>query len=172
MKPLKVKIVTPNDLLTAGHPVPLRCDAWGSYPPAKIQWLLDGEPIRNADVTASSTGGGSHDGNLTTSILTLKVVAENDGAEVMCRATNPWFSTGALEDKRIINVACKWHRQRQRGRIRIVLCRRESIKDAFPYFFLYPFSPNRSSHRVCSSGQRRSQPGSDTIRGRQRHVEV
>lgn len=101
-----MKIVTPNDLLTAGHPVPLRCDAWGSYPPAKIVWLLDGEPIRSSgDVTTTTTGGGQ-DGNLTTSILTLKVVAENDGAEVTCRATNPWFSTGALEDKRVINVAC------------------------------------------------------------------
>lgn len=118
MKPLKVKIVTPNDLLTAGLPVPLRCDAWGSYPPAKIQWLLDGEPIRNAEVTTSSTGSvggtGSQGGNLTTSILTLRVVAVNDGAELMCRATNPWFSTGALEDKRIINVACKWLRQETR----------------------------------------------------------
>lgn len=107
MKPLKVKIVTPNDLLTAGHSVPLRCDAWGSYPPAKIVWLLDGEPIRNGDVTTSTAG---QDGNVTTSILTLKVVAENDGAEVACRATNPWFSTGALQDKRVINVACKWER--------------------------------------------------------------
>lgn len=106
VKPLKVKIATPNDLLTAGHPVPLRCDAWGSYPPAKIVWLLDGEPIRNGDVTTTTSGGGQ-DGNQTTSILTLKVMAENDGAEVTCRATNPWFSTGALEDKRVINVACK-----------------------------------------------------------------
>jgi hypothetical protein len=104
VKPLKVKIVTPNDLLTAGHSVPLRCDAWGSYPPAKLKWLLDGEPIRNGDVTTTTT---AQDGNLTTSILTLKVVAENDGAEVTCRATNPWFSTGALEDKRVINVACE-----------------------------------------------------------------
>lgn len=54
MKPIGVKIVTTNDLLTAGHPVPLRCDSWGSYPTAKITWLLDGEPIRNADVTTHS----------------------------------------------------------------------------------------------------------------------
>lgn len=54
MKPIGVKIVTQNDLLTAGHPVPLRCDSWGSYPTAKITWLLDGEPIRNADVTTHS----------------------------------------------------------------------------------------------------------------------
>lgn len=32
--------------------------------------------------------------------------AENDGAELTCKATNPWFSGGSLEDKRIVNVAC------------------------------------------------------------------
>lgn len=105
MKPLKVKIVTPNELLTAGRPVPLRCETWGSHPPAKIVWLLDGEPIRSADVTVSV---GRDDANLTASILTLKVVAENDGAELTCRTTNPWFSTGALEDRRVISVACKY----------------------------------------------------------------
>lgn len=48
------------------------------------------------------------DSNLTSSILTLRVSAENDGAELTCRATNPWFNGGALEEKRIINVACKF----------------------------------------------------------------
>ncbi|XP_030244224.1 uncharacterized protein LOC115564254 [Drosophila navojoa] len=45
------------------------------------------------------------DANITTSILTLKVTAENDNAELTCRASNPWFSGGAIEDKRIIRVA-------------------------------------------------------------------
>lgn len=45
---------------------------------------------------------------MTVSILNLKVTAENDGAELICRAANPWFSGGALEDKRIISVACEW----------------------------------------------------------------
>lgn len=54
MKPIRVKIVTPNDLLTAGHPIAIRCESWGSYPAAKIVWLLDGEPIRNAEVTLNN----------------------------------------------------------------------------------------------------------------------
>ncbi|XP_055853448.1 hemicentin-1 isoform X2 [Episyrphus balteatus] len=102
LKPVRVKIITPNDLLTAGHPVPLRCESWGSYPAAKITWLLDGEPIRSADVTVHSD---REDSNLTTSILTLKVTSENDNSELTCRASNPWFSGGAIEDKRIIRVA-------------------------------------------------------------------
>ncbi|XP_017041692.1 nephrin isoform X3 [Drosophila ficusphila] len=102
LKPVRVKIATPNELLTAGHPVPIRCESWGSYPAAKITWLLDGEPIRNAEVIVHSD---KEDGNITTSILTLKVTSENDNAELTCRATNPWFSGGAIEDKRIIRVA-------------------------------------------------------------------
>lgn len=51
VKPLKVKIVSPNDLLLAGKSMPITCEAWGSFPPAKVTWLLDGEPIRNTDIT-------------------------------------------------------------------------------------------------------------------------
>ncbi|KAH8288367.1 hypothetical protein KR054_001703 [Drosophila jambulina] len=102
LKPVRVKIMTPNDLLTAGQPIPIRCESWGSYPAAKITWLLDGEPIRNAEGTVHSD---KEDSNITTSILTLKVTSENDNAELTCRATNPWFSGGAIEDKRIIRVA-------------------------------------------------------------------
>ncbi|XP_053970042.1 hemicentin-1 [Anastrepha ludens] len=102
LKPVRVKILTANDLLTAGQPVPLRCDSWGSYPAAKITWLLDGEPIRNAEVTVHSD---KEDSNTTTSILNLKVTSDNDNAELTCRASNPWFSGSAIEDKRIIRVA-------------------------------------------------------------------
>lgn len=106
VKPIKVKIVTPNELLTAGRPTPIRCETWGSYPPAKVLWLMDGEAIRQADVTVNSEGV---EANLTSSILMLRVSAENDGAELICRSTNPWFSNGALEDKRRISVACTYH---------------------------------------------------------------
>uniref|UniRef100_A0AAG5CS19 Ig-like domain-containing protein n=1 Tax=Anopheles atroparvus TaxID=41427 RepID=A0AAG5CS19_ANOAO len=102
LKPLRVKIVSPNELLTAGRPIPMRCEAWGSYPAAKVVWLLDGEPLRSADITVHTDG---NDSNLTSSILTLRVSAGNDGAELTCRASNAWFSGGVIEDKRIISVA-------------------------------------------------------------------
>lgn len=92
-------------MLTAGRPTPMRCETWGSYPPAKVTWLMDGEAIRQADVTVNNEGS---EANLTSSILNLRVSAENDGAELTCRSTNPWFSNGALEDKRRISVACTY----------------------------------------------------------------
>lgn len=47
-------------------------------------------------------------GNKTISIITLMVVAENNDAELVCRASNPWFPNDTIEDKRIISVACKY----------------------------------------------------------------
>lgn len=36
VKPVKVKIVSANDILTAGIKSPLRCEAWGSAPPGML----------------------------------------------------------------------------------------------------------------------------------------
>lgn len=46
-------------------------------------------------------------GNKTISIITLMVAAENNDAELVCRASNAWFPSDTIEDKRIISVACK-----------------------------------------------------------------
>lgn len=80
VKPVRVKIVSPNEILTAGVKSPLRCEAWGSAPPglfsiysnsllivtlmgfhwnfilftAKISWYMDGIPIINSDITSHS----------------------------------------------------------------------------------------------------------------------
>lgn len=35
------------------------------------------------------------------------VTAENNDAELVCRASNAWFPSDSIEDKRIISVACK-----------------------------------------------------------------
>lgn len=48
------------------------------------------------------------DANFTSSILTMRVSSGNNGAELACRASNPWFSNFSLEDKRIISVACEY----------------------------------------------------------------
>ncbi|XP_015837630.1 hemicentin-2 isoform X2 [Tribolium castaneum] len=99
LKPNKVKIVTPNDLLSIHKPQNVKCETSGSYPPAKLTWLLDGKPIRNAVVTEEVTD------SFTGSIISLNVVADNDGKDLVCRANNPRFPGGSLEDRRQIHVA-------------------------------------------------------------------
>lgn len=51
VKPHKVKIVTPNELLSIRKPQLHRCETTGSYPPARIIWMLGGKPITNDVVT-------------------------------------------------------------------------------------------------------------------------
>lgn len=40
VKPLKVKIVSGDELLSAGTTQHIRCESWGSVPPAKVIILL------------------------------------------------------------------------------------------------------------------------------------
>ncbi|KAG5886152.1 hypothetical protein JTB14_018530 [Gonioctena quinquepunctata] len=99
LKPNKVKIVSPNDLLSVRKSQNIRCETSGSHPPAKLTWLLDGRAIRNADVTEEETE------TFTGSILSLNVAAEDDGKDLVCRADNPRFPGGSAEDRRQIHVA-------------------------------------------------------------------
>lgn len=55
--PQKVKILTANELLSTRIPQLLRCETSGSYPPAKIMWLLGNKAIRDASVTVSLIKG-------------------------------------------------------------------------------------------------------------------
>ncbi|XP_044746121.1 hemicentin-1 [Coccinella septempunctata] len=99
LKPNKVKIVTPNELMSNRKSQNIKCETSGSYPPAKLTWLLDGKSIKQSIVTEEETEF------FTASILTLTVSAEDDGKELLCRADNPRFPGGRLEDSRVIHVA-------------------------------------------------------------------
>ncbi|CAH0550171.1 unnamed protein product, partial [Brassicogethes aeneus] len=99
VKPNKVKIVTENSLLSTQKSQNIRCESSGSHPPAKLTWLLDGKPIRNAVVTEEVTDA------FTGCIISLNVSAEDDGKELVCRADNPRFPGGYAEDARQIHVA-------------------------------------------------------------------
>ncbi|VVC28852.1 Fibronectin type III,Immunoglobulin subtype,Immunoglobulin-like domain,Immunoglobulin-like [Cinara cedri] len=84
--------------LTAGRKYKLPCRAYGSRPPAKLTWWMDGRRLDNTHETTSS------DGNSTTSVLSFtptkpdKPGYHNDGNEngspdydgrLTCRAENP-----------------------------------------------------------------------------------
>jgi len=55
VKPLAVQITTPVALLSAGKTQELHCEASGSVPPARVTWLLDGEPLRSASTSVCSS---------------------------------------------------------------------------------------------------------------------
>ncbi|XP_039282898.1 neural cell adhesion molecule 1 isoform X2 [Nilaparvata lugens] len=99
LKPLNVKIITANEVLSAGKSKQLVCESTGSVPPAKLSWLLDGEPIKHAATVISETA------NSTKSILTLRPDAENDKKELACRAENQHFPGGIMEDRRFLRIA-------------------------------------------------------------------
>ncbi|XP_065167789.1 B-cell receptor CD22 [Atheta coriaria] len=99
LKPNKVKIVTPNELLSSSKVETVRCETSGSYPPAKISWSLDGKPIRNQVLTEEETS------TSTTSILSLRTTPDDDGKDLVCRASNPRFLGIYTEDRRQIHVA-------------------------------------------------------------------
>lgn len=48
VKPRSVQITTLAAPLSAGKTQHLQCETWGSVPPARVIWLLDGEPLENA----------------------------------------------------------------------------------------------------------------------------
>ncbi|XP_026468220.1 hemicentin-2-like, partial [Ctenocephalides felis] len=108
LKPLKVKIVSGDELLSAGTTQHIRCESWGSVPPAKITWLLNSEPVQSTSSTISPYDSVTHTTlgkNSTTSILKLNVVAQDGGKKLTCRASNPWFNGAIIEDTRTIVVA-------------------------------------------------------------------
>lgn len=55
VKPRWVSIHVISTLLSSGRPQQYQCDTWGSIPAAKITWLLEGEPIRNAGVSVMTS---------------------------------------------------------------------------------------------------------------------
>uniref|UniRef100_A0A1B6C275 Uncharacterized protein n=1 Tax=Clastoptera arizonana TaxID=38151 RepID=A0A1B6C275_9HEMI len=99
LKPVTVKIVTPNEMLSAGKSRQLMCESTGSFPPAKVTWLLDGEPLKHAAIMSQD------DENSTRSTLILRPDEEDNGKELACRAENPKFRGGIIEDRRYIRVA-------------------------------------------------------------------
>lgn len=101
VKPATVKIVMVENQVFAGRPFAVRCETWGSSPAARIIWRLgeqvSGEP--NVSTTQRS--------NMTVSRLTLMLNKEDDEKELICRAENPRFPGGAIEEVKTLRVFCE-----------------------------------------------------------------
>ncbi|XP_024935884.1 neural cell adhesion molecule 2 isoform X2 [Cephus cinctus] len=99
LKPAAVKIILNEEQIYAGRPIAARCETWGSSPAARILWRLGGVVLRDPNVATTQRT------NSTVSKLALVVDKEDDGKELVCRAENPRFPGGVLEEIRILHVA-------------------------------------------------------------------
>ncbi|KOC66691.1 Neural cell adhesion molecule 1, partial [Habropoda laboriosa] len=99
LKPAIVKIILSEDQIFAGRPIAARCETWGSSPAARIIWRLGGQVIGDPNVSTTQRS------NSTVSKLALALGKDDDGKELTCRAENPRFPGGVLEQTKILNVA-------------------------------------------------------------------
>lgn len=99
LKPAIVKIVLSEDQIFAGRPIAPRCETWGSSPAARIIWRLGEHVI--GDPNASTT----QRTNSTVSKLALVLSKDDDGKELICRAENPRFPGGVLEEVKTLRIS-------------------------------------------------------------------
>ncbi|KAG7204105.1 hypothetical protein KM043_001954 [Ampulex compressa] len=99
LKPTVVKIVLSEDQIYAGRPVAAKCETWGSSPAARIVWKLGGRVIGDPNVSSTQRS------NSTVSKLALVLARNDDGKELTCRAENPRFPGGVLEQTKILRVS-------------------------------------------------------------------
>ncbi|XP_043190544.1 nephrin-like isoform X2 [Amphibalanus amphitrite] len=82
-----------------GSQLTLRCDVTGARPAAQVQWQRNGVPVQ-LDQEDSFSGWGHPGRNDTTSVVTLRPTAADDGAGISCVAHHPAI---APEDRKFFN---------------------------------------------------------------------
>lgn len=101
VKPAIVKIVLSEDQILAGRMFAARCETWGSSPAARIIWRLAEQVIGDPNVSTTQRS------NSTVSKLALVLNKNDDGKELICRAENPRFPGGVLEEVKTLSVNCE-----------------------------------------------------------------
>lgn len=102
VKPAVVKIFLSEDQIFAGRELTARCETWGSSPAARIVWRLGGDEIGGSNPLTTQRS------NSTVSKISLVLGKNHDGRELTCRAENPRFPGGVLEETRTVRVLCKY----------------------------------------------------------------
>lgn len=97
-----MKIVLSEDQIFAGRPIAARCETWGSSPAARIIWRLGEHVMGDPNVSTTQRS------NSTVSKLALVLSKDDDGKELICRAENPRFPGGVLEEVKTLHVSCEF----------------------------------------------------------------
>lgn len=98
LRPLTARILSTDQVLSAGRQCSFICQSAGSRPAANISWWLDGVLVN------TSTQQVSEDGNVTDSTLTMTPSKEDNDRVLTCRAENQRLSAAVEEDSWKLNV--------------------------------------------------------------------
>ncbi|XP_047355270.1 neural cell adhesion molecule 2 isoform X2 [Vespa velutina] len=98
LKPAVVKIILSDEEMYAGRPIAAKCETWGSSPAARIIWRLGDEVIGDPIVSITQRS------NSTVSKIVLALGKNDDGKELTCKAENPRFPGGVLEETKSLRV--------------------------------------------------------------------
>ncbi|CAO1408851.1 unnamed protein product [Diamesa tonsa] len=98
LRPLEVEILFNNQPLSADRQYEVQCQTIGSRPPSVITWWMGGMAIVALPTKTSL------DGNVTTSTLLFTPTREDNGKNLVCRATNELVKNGMKETTLKLNV--------------------------------------------------------------------
>ncbi|CAH1104103.1 unnamed protein product [Psylliodes chrysocephalus] len=101
-RPLTVEILISNNPFSADRKYEIPCQTFGSRPPAKISWIMDGKELVAPKYNSTHTE--SDDGNSTTSILSFVPSRLDNGRSLTCRASNHLVQNGVGEHTVKLNV--------------------------------------------------------------------
>ncbi|XP_057337147.1 hemicentin-2-like isoform X1 [Microplitis mediator] len=92
MRPLSVKIVGKERIVSAGKRYEIKCRSAGSKPPANFTWWKGSKQMKKGVKNIQ-------DGTTSESLLEWYPNYEDDGKYLICRAENPRLSDAAIEDR-------------------------------------------------------------------------
>ncbi|XP_051153654.1 hemicentin-1 isoform X2 [Leptopilina boulardi] len=98
LKPAIVKIFFSEDPVLSGRPFTAKCQTWGSSPAARIIWKLGGFEIGETNILTTQRS------NSTISKINILLSKDDDEKDLTCRAENPRFPGGVLEETRTVHV--------------------------------------------------------------------
>lgn len=98
---MSVTILTRRTVLEFGKTYDFTCEVVGSYPRAKITWLMK----KDYNFTSIRETGNS---TVVVSTITYSPLPEDNNKQLRCQGTNPMLSAGFLEDFIQLNVFCKF----------------------------------------------------------------
>ncbi|XP_076336476.1 protein turtle homolog B-like [Tachypleus tridentatus] len=98
LKPLDVKIITPNRPVSAGRQVELVCKTWGAKPPAEITWWKGMDRLTHVSDLLTP------DSNITLSTVTFIPKAKDNLKNITCRADNSLLKDSVVSDVHSLEV--------------------------------------------------------------------